>query len=103
MARHLLLLLKARRQLAIDVIRNDDQMIVRRHGMAKLVIDDLSEVHEADPSEIAMIRGGISRNESRLAFGDTLNGSRPATSFGEQRGDSSPVSRDRIFFNYHYF
>ena len=103
MARYLLLLIKARRQLAINVTRNDDRMIVRRQGMAKLVIGDLNEVHEADSSEIAMIRGGLSRNESQLAFGDTLNGSRPATSFGEQRGDSSSIPQDRIFFNYHYF
>jgi len=71
--------------------------------MAKLVIGDLSEIHVADASELAMIRGGLSRNESHLAFGDTLNGSRPATSFGEQRSDSSPVPKDRVFYNYHYF
>ncbi len=71
--------------------------------MAKLVIGDLNEFHEADSSEIATIRGGLSRNESHLAFGDTLNGSRPAASFGEQRSDSSPIPKDRVFFNYHYF
>lgn len=71
--------------------------------MAKLVIGDLNEVHEADSSEIAMIRGGLSRNESHTAFGDTLNGSRPAASFGEPGSDPSPIAQDRVFFNYHYF
>jgi hypothetical protein len=71
--------------------------------MAKLVIGDLNEFREADACELATIRGGLSCKESRLVFGDTLNGSQPAASFGEQRSDSSPIPEDRVFFNYHHF
>ena len=71
--------------------------------MAKVVIDDLNDVRVADVSEMATIRGGLSRNGSRLAFGDTLNGNRPDGLPGEQRCDSSPIPQDRVFLNYHYF